>query len=57
VALAETLEPPAYQRIARKALHLRELGLSDRAVAARLGVADKTAAKAIRWAASVDLLE
>jgi hypothetical protein len=52
VALVETLEPPVYQRIALKALHLRELGLSDRAIAGRLGVTDKTIAKAIGWVQS-----
>lgn len=49
VALVETSAPPAYQAIASKALQLRELGLSDRVIAARLGVTDKTVAKAIRW--------
>jgi GTP-sensing pleiotropic transcriptional regulator CodY len=57
MALVETSELPAYQKIARKALHLRELGLSDRAIAVRLGVTDKTAAKAIRWLDSLDLIE
>jgi len=57
VVLVETSELPAYQKIARKALHLRELGLSDRAIAVRLGATDKTAAKAIRWLESLDLLE
>jgi len=57
VALVETSERPAYQKIARKAAHLRELGLSGRAIAVRLGVTDKTAAKAIRWLESLDLLE
>jgi len=57
VALVEISELLAYQRIARKALHLRELALSDRAIAVRLGVTDKTAAKAIRWLESLDLLE
>ena len=57
VALVEISELPAYQKIARKALHLRELGLSDRAIGVRLGVTDKTAAKAIRWLKSLDLLE
>jgi hypothetical protein len=57
VALVEISELPAYQKIVRKALHLRELGLSDRAIAVRLGVTDKTAAKAIRWLESLDLLE
>lgn len=49
VALVETVEPPVYQRVARKALHLRELGMSDRAIAGCLGVTDKTIAKAIAW--------
>jgi hypothetical protein len=57
VALVETSELPAYQRIARKALHLRKLGLSARVIAVRLGVTDKTAAKAIRWLEFLDLLE
>jgi hypothetical protein len=57
VALVEASQLPAYQRIARKALHLRELGLSDRAIAVRLGVTDKTATKEIRWLESLDLLE
>ena len=52
VALVETLEPPVYQRVARKALHLRELGMSDRAIAGHLGVTDKTIAKAIAWGQS-----
>ncbi|TFG98264.1 MAG: tetratricopeptide repeat protein [Myxococcales bacterium] len=37
VALFETAERPVYQRIARKALQLRELGTSDRTIAGRLG--------------------
>ena len=49
VALVETSQPPTYQAIASKALQLRELGLSDRVIAARLGVTDKTVAKAIAW--------
>jgi len=47
--LAETTERPAYQQIARKALQLRQLGMSDRTIARRLGVTDKTIAKAIAW--------
>lgn len=57
MALVETSKLPAYQRNARKALHLRELGLSHRAIGVRLGVTDKTAAKAIRWLESLDMLE
>jgi hypothetical protein len=49
VVLLETAERPVYQRIARKAPQLRELGMSDRTIAGRLGVTDKTIAKAIAW--------
>ena len=53
VALLETESRPLYQRVARKALHLRELGLSYSAIARRLEVDDKTVAKAIRWLGSM----
>jgi hypothetical protein len=49
VALVENSQLPAYHAIASKALQLRELGLPHRVIAARLGVTDKTVAKAIRW--------
>lgn len=49
VALLDTPPPPVYQCIARKALHLRELGLSLSAIARRLGVTGKTVAKGIAW--------
>jgi hypothetical protein len=52
VALVESSEPPVHQRIAWKAPHLHELGMSDRAIAGRLGVTDKTVAKAIAWVQS-----
>jgi plasmid maintenance system antidote protein VapI len=42
-----------YQQLAAKARHLRELGLSDRAIARALGVTDKTVAKAVAWNESV----
>jgi transposase len=48
-ALVETGRPPLYQRIALKARHLSELGLSHSAIARRLGVSDKTVSRAIRW--------
>lgn len=38
---------PVYLRIANKAKHLKDLGMSDRAIARALGVSDKTAAKAV----------
>jgi len=40
---------PRYQRMARDASHLHQLGLSVAAVARRLRADHKTAAKAIRW--------
>ncbi len=49
VALLDTERRPLYQQVAQKALHLRELGLSLSAIARRLGVTDKTVAKAISW--------
>jgi len=48
VAFLETQEPSLYHQIAEKAAHLRELGLSFAAIARRLGVDDKTVAKAVR---------
>jgi len=39
-------EVPVNLRIADEAKHLRELGMSDRAIARALGVSDKTVAKA-----------
>jgi transcriptional regulator with XRE-family HTH domain len=39
-------ELPIYMTIADRAKHLRELGMSDRAIARALGVSDKTIAKA-----------
>jgi len=49
---AEILEPevpPIYQRIAPNAVQLQQLGLSNLAKAGRLGVTDKTVAKAAAW--------
>ena len=42
----DRVEVPVYLRIAEKAKHLRELGMSDKAIARALGVSDKTVAKA-----------
>jgi len=41
--------PPLYQKIAPKALHLQQLGLSFSSIARHLRVTDKTAAKGIAW--------
>jgi hypothetical protein len=40
--------------IGAKAAHLRELGMSDRAIARGLGISDKTVAKAISATSSCD---
>jgi DNA-binding NarL/FixJ family response regulator len=49
VALLEAEQPPRYQQIAEKAIHLNQLGLSNEAIARHLGVDGKTVAKALRW--------
>jgi orotate phosphoribosyltransferase-like protein len=49
VALLDTSPPPVYQRLARKALHLQQLGLCFSDIAGRLGVTDETVAKGISW--------
>jgi predicted transcriptional regulator len=45
--LVDRAEVPVYLRVAEKAKHLRELGMSDKAIARALGVSDKTVSKAI----------
>lgn len=45
--MVEQTEPPVYLRIAEKTKPLRELGMSDKAIARALEVSDKTVAKAI----------
>lgn len=50
MAVVEASSAPIYQQIARKAAQLRQLGLSKVEIARRLGVTDKTVAKAIVWA-------
>lgn len=49
--IVDRAEVPAYVRIAENGKHLRELGMSDKAVARAIGVSDKTVAKAISLAA------
>ena len=41
--------PPIYQQVAPKAVKLKQLGMSGAAIAQRLGVTDRTVAKAIAW--------
>jgi len=45
----ETVEPPKYQQIAERVLHLNQLGLNNRAIVRHIGVDGKTVAKALRW--------
>ena len=47
--ILDTDAPPIYQQIASKAFQLQQLGMSSSAIAKRLGVTDKTVAKAIAW--------
>jgi hypothetical protein len=47
--LLDTDAPPIYQQIAPKAVQLQQLGMSDSAIGKRLGITDKTVAKAIAW--------
>jgi hypothetical protein len=49
VPLIHPKPPPLYQTIGSKAVHLWELGLTNAAIARRLGVTGKTVAKAIAW--------
>ena len=48
--IIDQVQVPAYLRIAEKAKHLSDLGMSDKAIARALGVSDKTVAKAIERA-------
>jgi hypothetical protein len=43
-AMVDRAEAPLYLRIAERARHLRELGMSDKAIARTLSVSDKTVA-------------
>ena len=43
--IVDQVETPLYLKLADKAKHLRELGLSDKAIARALGISDKTLAK------------
>jgi hypothetical protein len=48
VAIVDAASTPVHLEIDAKATHLRELGLSDRAIARAIGVSDKTVAKSLR---------
>ena len=40
---------PIYQQIAPKAFQMKQLSMSNSAIARRLGVTDKTVTKAVAW--------
>jgi hypothetical protein len=54
VMLLQTAPVPIYQRIGLNAMHLNELGMTNSAIATRLGVNDKTVARAIKWIQKCD---
>jgi hypothetical protein len=47
-SIIDAASAPVYLEISEKAAHLRELGMSDRAIARSIGVDDKTVAKSLR---------
>ena len=49
VNLLRTEREPIFQKISKRSLHLKELGLSNRKIANHLNVDEKTVAKAITW--------
>jgi hypothetical protein len=53
-AILDTDTAPIYQQIAPKAFQLQQLGMSSSVIAKRLGVNDKTVAKAVGWLRRVE---
>ena len=49
VPILETGPAPIYQQIAPKTVQLQQLGLSDSAIARKLGITDKTVGKGVTW--------
>ena len=49
VPILEVKLPPVYQRIAQKAKHLRELGMTYPEIGEKLGVDRWAVGKAVRW--------
>ena len=54
VDLVGDVPAPISQLVGAKALHLRQLGMSLEEIGRGLGVSHVTAAKAVRWARSLD---
>jgi hypothetical protein len=48
-ALADLPEPPIYQKIFKKALHLNQLGMNPTRIAVHLGVDRTTIVRSLRW--------
>jgi hypothetical protein len=57
VVTVDRAEGPVNPRIAEKAKHLHELGMSDRAIARAVGVSDKTVAKSVALMTLQDSLD
>jgi DNA-binding CsgD family transcriptional regulator len=49
ISIIGTREPPVYQQIAARAVHLRELGMTYPEISEKLGVDRWTVGKAVRW--------
>jgi hypothetical protein len=54
-AILDTDAASIYQQIASKAAQFQQLGMSNLAIARRLGVTDKSVGKAISWLRRVQL--
>jgi len=54
VPILEIIPPPVYQRIAPKAKHLKEIGMTQAEIGRRLGVDRWTVGKALRWLKRLD---
>jgi hypothetical protein len=53
-AILDAGAAPVYQQIAPKALQFQQLGMSNSAIAKRLGITDKTVTKAAAWLRRVE---
>jgi hypothetical protein len=53
VALFFQTEPPTYQKVADKAMHLSQLGMNPNQIAVALKVDRTTVLRALRWVKSI----
>ena len=49
MALFFQTEPPMYQKVADKAMHLNQLGMNPNRIAVHIGVDRTTVTRALRW--------